>query len=272
MEAAQETVSQSKGSAKELELNHAIEPTIHAPSHGIENARNDSEMISIATSDAMEFGGTPLNGQAPLSPPVANSMAAAMADESSVSPIAATGGSPESSLGNFSQGAGASGVPLFNNLSGKISRTSEVTTILKTLSFEAENGNTPGNRKSTSSFLSVRPNQSKSGFKSGVMKSEAFLSRNPRNYVMLFRSLGVNSRKPVGSVDFDLEIPLFKIPPLITTHRPNKASNKDSPAINKRTQRLTLGITLADNNPCIPQRARRQATPFPFGLNFHYLP
>jgi hypothetical protein len=122
----------------ESEFNHAIDHSIQPTSHGIENAPNDSEMISIATSDAMEFGVTPLNGASPASPPVANSMAAAMAEESSVSPIGAAGGSAESSLGNFSQGAGASGVPLFNNLSSKISRTSEVTTVLKTLSVEVE--------------------------------------------------------------------------------------------------------------------------------------
>ena len=122
----------------ESELNDAIESSIQPASHGMENASKDPEMISIATSDAMEFGLTPLNGQSPASPPVANSLAAAMADESNVSPIGAAGGSAESSLGNFSQGAGASGVPLFNNLSSKISRTSEVTTVLKTLSVEVE--------------------------------------------------------------------------------------------------------------------------------------
>jgi flagellar hook-length control protein FliK len=138
MEATQVPEPQVAGSVKELELNHANDPSIQPVSHGIENAPNDPEMISIATSDAMEFGVTPLNGQSPASPSVANSLAAAMADESSVSPIGAAGGSAESSLGNFSQGAGASGVPLFNNLSSKISRTSEVTTVLKTLSVEVE--------------------------------------------------------------------------------------------------------------------------------------
>ena len=132
------SASQEDFSIKELELNHAIDPSIQPASHGMENAPNNSEMISIATSDAMEFGVTPLNGPSPASPPVANSMAAAMADESSVLPIGAAGGSAESSLGNFSQGAGASGVPLFNNLSSKASRTSEVTTVLKTLSIEVE--------------------------------------------------------------------------------------------------------------------------------------
>jgi len=138
MEATQVPEPQVTGSVKELELNHANDPSIQPASHGIENASNDSEMISIATSDAMEFGVTPLNGQSLASPSVANSIAAAMADETSVSPIGAAGGSAESSLGNFSQGAGASGVPLFNNLSSKISRTSEVTTVLKTLSVEVE--------------------------------------------------------------------------------------------------------------------------------------
>ena len=109
----------------------------HAP-HGMENALNDSEMISIATSDAMEFGELPSNGASPISSPVVNSLAATMADESSVSPIGATGGSSESSLGNFSQGAGAASAPLLNTLGSKVSRSSEATTILKTLSIEVE--------------------------------------------------------------------------------------------------------------------------------------
>jgi hypothetical protein len=105
------------------------------------------------------------------------------------------------------------------------------------------------------------------------MKFEAFLSPNPQNYAMLSKSLGVNSRKPVGNVDFDLETPLFKTHPLKIIQRTNKAKSKGSLAISKPTQRqrLILRITLADNNPNAPQRALRQVTPFPFGLNFHYL-
>jgi hypothetical protein len=106
--------------------------------HGMENALNDSEMISIATSDALEFGELPSNGASPISSPVVNSLAATMADESSVSPIGATGGSSESSLGNFSQGTGAASVPLLNSLGSKVSRSSEATAIFKTLSIEAE--------------------------------------------------------------------------------------------------------------------------------------
>jgi len=99
---------------------------------------NDSEMFSIATSDTMEFGVTPLTGQSPASPLVVNSLAAKMADDSNIAPIGATGGSSESSLGNFSQGTGTTNVPLLNTLGSKVSRASEATTILKTLSMEVE--------------------------------------------------------------------------------------------------------------------------------------
>jgi hypothetical protein len=106
------------------------------------------------------------------------------------------------------------------------------------------------------------------------MKFEVFLSQNPQNYAMLSKSLGVNSRKPVGSVDFDLVTPLFKTHPLKIIRRPNRANSKGSRVTNKRTQRQRLiqRITLADNNPNAPQRALRQVTPFRFGLNFHFLP
>jgi hypothetical protein len=105
------------------------------------------------------------------------------------------------------------------------------------------------------------------------MKFEVFSSRNPQNYAMLSKSLGVNSRKPVGSVDFDLVTPLFKIRPRKIIRRPNKANSKSSRATSKTTQRQRLiqRITLADNNSNAPQRALRQVIPFPFGLNFHYL-
>ena len=116
----------------------AYESVMPNAPHGMENALNDSEMISIATSDAMEFGELPSNGASPISSPVVNSLAATMADESSVSPIGATGGSSESSLGNFSQGAGAASAPLLNTLGSKVSRSSEVTAIFKTLSVEIE--------------------------------------------------------------------------------------------------------------------------------------
>ena len=127
-----------KECVEDLQLKNSIESTIQPSHHGIENAPNDAEMISIVTSDAMEFGTSPLNGLSLASTPVTNSMEASMADESSVSPVQTTGGSSESSLGNFSQGAGASGTPLFNNLTGKASRTSEATTVFKTLSIEVE--------------------------------------------------------------------------------------------------------------------------------------
>ena len=117
---------------------NAYESGIPNAPHGMENALNDSEMISIATSDAMEFGELPSNGASPISSPVVNSLAATMADESSVSPIGATSGSSESSLGNFSQGAGAASAPLLNTLGSKVSRSSEATAILKTLSVEIE--------------------------------------------------------------------------------------------------------------------------------------
>jgi hypothetical protein len=103
------------------------------------------------------------------------------------------------------------------------------------------------------------------------MKFEAFLSPNPQNYAMHSKNLGVISRKPVGNVDFDLETPLFKTHPLKIIQRTNKAKSKGSLAISKPTHRLIQRITLADNNPNAPQRALRQVTPFPFGLNFHYL-
>jgi hypothetical protein len=117
---------------------NANESAIHNDPHGMENALNDSEMISIATSDAMEFGAIPSNVSSPISSPVVNSLAATMADESSVSPISAIGGSSESSLGNFSQGAGAASAPLLNTLGSKVSRSSEATATLKTLSIEVE--------------------------------------------------------------------------------------------------------------------------------------
>ena len=125
-------------STQELGDKATIDSTVKVTPHGMENALNDSEMISIATSDAMEFGAIPSNGLSPISSPVVNSLAAKMADESSVSPIGATRGSSESSLGNFSQGAGAASAPLLNTLGSKVSRSSEATAILKTLSIEVE--------------------------------------------------------------------------------------------------------------------------------------
>ena len=117
---------------------NTYESAIHNDPHGMENALNDSEMFSIATSDTMEFGVTPLTGQSPASPLVVNSLAAKMADDSNIAPIGASGGSSESSLGNFSQGTGTTNVPLLNTLGSKVSRASEATTILKTLSMEVE--------------------------------------------------------------------------------------------------------------------------------------
>ena len=131
---ADTSVNSPEGSAP----TNAYESAIPNAPDGMENALNDSEMISIATSDAMEFGELPLNGASPISSPVVNSLAATMADESSVSPIGATSGSSESSLGNFSQGAGAASAPLLNTLGSKVSRSSEATAILKTLSIEVE--------------------------------------------------------------------------------------------------------------------------------------
>jgi hypothetical protein len=128
------SVNSPEGSAP----TNAYESAIPNAPHGMENALNDSEMISIATSDALEFGELPSNGASPISSPVVNSLAATMADESSVSPIGAIGGSSESSLGNFSQGTGAASVPLLNSLGSKVSRSSDATTILKTLSIEVE--------------------------------------------------------------------------------------------------------------------------------------
>ena len=136
----------AKDSPQKSSIESASEDRIHSDNadtsvnapDGMENALNDSEMISIATSDAMEFGELPLNGASPISSPVVNSLAATMADESSVSPIGATSGSSESSLGNFSQGAGAASAPLLNTLGSKVSRSSEATAILKTLSIEVE--------------------------------------------------------------------------------------------------------------------------------------
>jgi hypothetical protein len=125
-------------STQELGDKATIDSTVKVTPDGMENALNDSEMISIATSDAMEFGAIPSNGLSPISSPVVNSLAATMADESSVSPIGATSGSSESSLGNFSQGAGAASAPLLNTLGSKVSRSSEATAILKTLSIEVE--------------------------------------------------------------------------------------------------------------------------------------
>ncbi len=128
------SVNSPEGSAP----TNAYESVMPNAPHGMENALNDSEMISIATSDAMEFGELPSNGVSPISSPVVNSLAATMADESSVSPIGATSGSSESSLGNFSQGAGAASAPLLNTLGSKVSRSSETTAIFKTLSIESE--------------------------------------------------------------------------------------------------------------------------------------
>ena len=125
-------------STQELGDKATIDSTVKVTPHGMENALNDSEMISIATSDAMEFGAIPSNGLSPISSPVVNSLAAKMADESSVSPIGSTSGSSESSLGNFSQGAGAASATLLNTLGSKASRSSEATAIFKTLSIEAE--------------------------------------------------------------------------------------------------------------------------------------
>ena len=125
-------------STQEIGDKTTLDSSTKASPHGMENALKDSEMFSIATSDAMEYGVTPLTGQSPASPLVVNSLAATMADESSVSAIGAPGGSPDSSLGNFSQGAGAASAPLLNTLGSKVSRSSEVTTILKTLSIEVE--------------------------------------------------------------------------------------------------------------------------------------
>jgi hypothetical protein len=129
--------SSSESASEDRIHSDNADTSVNAPD-GMENALNDSEMISIATSDAMDFGELPLNGASPISSPVVNSLAATMADESSVSPIGATSGSSESSLGNFSQGAGAASAPLLNTLGSKVSRSSEATAILKTLSIEVE--------------------------------------------------------------------------------------------------------------------------------------